>query len=264
MIKKYILGLISWKTLYKLLILIVTISFLIIGYLRINNINDNNGIVIINDVSISMRPEAYWTSFKITINVLIIVYFLNTLFFYKEEGLTKLTGTTIKITLSCYASFTIIVFWTVIFPWILNSFYFNLLAFDWIIITFQSAIIPLACIIYIVITSNDKVSWQQFFSRKLFIIFLYPVAYYIFLIVNGILKIQDYEILKNLNISSKIIFELIYRYPFIAFHQNISFINLNGIFTSIMFMFIFIFLLLLLIAFYIWIFNHIFKIKNRR
>lgn len=263
MVKHYILGLLTWRTIYKVIAISLCIVVLVIGYLIA--LFDYQGTAF-DETPANGRSGNYLSFFVVQVNILILAYFVNALVFYRNEGLTRWTKPTAKIAFSVYASFTLLVYWIIIFPWILISTPYTIKGWHWIIIAFQNGIIPLLLIIYIVIISYEDIIYSRnFFRWKLWIIILYPLIYLMFILVRGALRLLDYNKHPDLfTTNGKIDWIKIYNYPFLSYNQEVSFINFDGIFTFIFFMIIFTILLLFLVWFYVYIFNYRYDMKHKR
>lgn len=258
----YFTGLFTWKSVAKLSITLITLATILFGYwTALFNYNDTP----FSGVVINFRSMLYWSFFSTQVNALVLFYFVNIFLFYRSEGITILTGFTMRLIIAVYTTFIVLVYWTAVFP--LDWVHQNYTIKNWYVIMFlQNGIVPLLAISYLIVTNNNKIFYlRNFMKRKLGFIFLHPGCYLIFIIVGSSLRWLDYYQKPDLFlINNYIDFNKINTYWFVSYNQNKSFLNLDGVLTFFLFIIIFIMLLIILGWFYLVLFNFCYRNKQRK
>lgn len=146
-------------------------------------------------------------------NILILLWFFYALLYHNHENKNKFTNFTAQTNITVYITVTFLLFWGIIVGNILGISEYDFATrtkSDIAITSLTHSLTPLLMISYYLLSVGNKtILYKTFFTKNIFIMFIYPISYCVFLVLRAYLVTQD-----GIN-------DFIYPYGFLDFSKPI-------------------------------------------
>ncbi|MFW4371478.1 MAG: hypothetical protein EHV01_006080 [Spiroplasma sp. hy2] len=140
------------------------------------------------DLGYAERVSNYYSFFTTQTNYIVAVYF----FIYLFENKFKIQSPSylIKLAVTTYITITMVVFWLGIFTSTQDANQYNV--YVWISTIVLHLVIPISMIIsYILTAGTFEYNLKQHYKLALWLILIYPVCYFIVILIRGTLRHLD-------------------------------------------------------------------------